>query len=96
MKMIDKEIVDVVDRFLEANRYDEYKKSIAEFWDEFAVEQPHLMSVIKKEINLYMSLNRGLEDRLDVVDSFLHGLFVLYFTIKKQEEITEMNENWGI
>lgn len=93
----DKEVIAAVERFLDKSTYEEYKSTIGEFWDKLEEENPYLYELIGKMCKGYLMMeDKPVEERLELIDTFAHGLFTLYFSILKQEEITEMNEHWGL
>lgn len=97
MIQLDKEVIEAVERFLEDSSKDEYEASVSDFWDEIQIEQPHLIPLLTKMLKGYMAMEDvSMEERLTLVDTFAHGIFTLYFAMKKQEEINDMNENWGL
>ena len=61
---------------------------IKEAWVQMAVENPYLFSAVSNTA-------QAISPEKTVQNSFLKGAYLIWSLLKDQEEIDEMNENWG-
>ena len=91
MPIVSEEVIKTIIRDLES-QYNEVKEvetlnHLIEFWREFKKDQPALSALLLKELQTAKGrVEKG---------SIAHGAWVVYRSLKVQEEVDEMNEAWG-
>ena len=60
---------------------------LVSFWLQFKKEQPALAKIVAKEIETFKTAKE--------TAAFAHGVWIVYATLKSQEEADEMNKDWG-
>ena len=73
---------------IQSSKKDEKSSNyLISFWLQFKTEQPALARIIGKEIETFKTAKE--------TAAFAHGVWLIYATLKSQEEADEMNKDWG-
>lgn len=86
--IVKKGISSSLTRDIESNRKNAKSTSyLVSFWVQFKTDQPVLAKIVAKELDAFKTPEE--------TAAFAHGVWILYATLKSQEEADEMNRDWG-